>query len=146
MTSFLTNFLLLAQDDFPNGGGGAGVGGILAGGGMMMCCLVFSLLPALIVIAGMWKTFEKAGKPGWAAIVPIYNMYVVTEISGKEILWFILMLVPCVNIVALFVVSMDVAKNFGQGPGFGIGLALLPYIFYPILGFGSARYQPGPRM
>jgi len=127
-------FPLLAQND-DAGGAIAGLIGLV--------CNCFWLLLIVVAIVGMWKTFEKAGQPGWAAIIPFYNMYVLTvEIARKEILWFILMLVPCVNIVAVILVSIDVAKNFGKGPGFGIGLAFLSPIFYCILGFGDARYQP----
>lgn len=104
---------------------------------------------SIVMIVGMWKVFEKAGQPGWAAIVPIYNLYVLTvEVAKKEMLWFILFLVlalfcgPLVLIPA-FVVNMEVAKKFGKGGGFGIGLTLLGFIFYPILGFGSAQYQSG---
>ena len=108
------------------------------------CPLIFSLIIFLVVVAGMWKVFEKAGKPGWAAIIPIYNAYVLTEISGKEILWFILLFVPCINIVAIILICIDVAKAFGKGAGFGLGLAFLGPIFYPLLGFSNARYL-GPQ-
>jgi len=90
----------------------------------------------------MWKVFEKAGQPGWAAIVPIYNGYVLTcEIAKKEILWFILMFIPFVGIIASIMVSLEVARKFGKSDGFGIGLAFLPFIFYPMLAFGDAQYQ-----
>ena len=128
-------FPLLAQND-DAGGAIAALFGIVCNCGL----LVF----ILVAVVGMWKVFEKAGKPGWASIIPIYNMYVLTEIARKEILWFILTLLPCINIVALIVICIDVAKNFGKGPGFGIGLALLSPIFFPILGFSDARYQAMP--
>src|ERR1700722_3077522 len=103
--------------------------------------ILFFIVVVVVSIAGLWKTFEKAGKPGWAAIVPIYNMIVLLEIAGKPIWWILLLFIPCVNIVVLVLVCIDLAKNFGQGAGFGIGLWLLPFIFYPMLGFGSAKYQ-----
>jgi hypothetical protein len=106
--------------------------------GMMICWLILVLL----IVIGMWKVFTKAGKPGWAAIIPIYNMIVLLEIAGKPIWWFILMLIPFVNIVVLIIVLIALARNFGKGVGFAIGLLLLPFIFYPILGFGDAKYQP----
>lgn len=106
--------------------------------GMMICWLIVLLL----IIIGMWKVFTKAGKPGWAAIIPIYNMIVLLEITGKPIWWFILMLIPFVNIIIIIIVLIALARNFGKGVGFAIGLLLLPFIFYPILGFGDARYQP----
>lgn len=116
----------------------AGIAGCLGGG----FAFVIWLAILIVVIAGMWKVFEKAGQPGWAAIVPFYNIYILTQIAGKEILWFILLLIPLVNIVAGIIISIDVARKFGKGTGFGLGLAFLPFIFYPILGFGDARYNP----
>jgi hypothetical protein len=113
-------------------------GGMACFGGFF---LVYMLL-IVVMIVGMWKVFTKAGQPGWAAIVPIYNTWVlVTEVAKKEVLWFILMLVPLANIVSLWVVSMEVARKFGKSDAYGIGLFFLPFIFYPMLGFGDARYQ-----
>jgi hypothetical protein len=85
--------------------------------------------------------FTKAGKPGWAAIVPIYNLVVLLEIAGKPLWWIVLFLIPLVNIIMCIIVSIAVAKNFGKSAGFGVGLGLLGFIFYPILGFGDAQYQ-----
>lgn len=94
----------------------------------------------IAVLASLWKTFEKAGKPGWAAIVPIYNIIVMVEIAGKPVWWVILFFVPLVNIIVPFVVLIEFAKKFGRSAGFGIGLALLSFIFFPILAFGDAKY------
>ena len=105
--------------------------------------LIVELLIALLVIVAMWKVFTKAGRPGWASIIPIYNMYVWCKIVGRPGWWVILMLIPFVNIVIGIIVCIDLAKSFGKGAGFGIGIALLGIIFLPILGFGSAQYQ-GP--
>jgi hypothetical protein len=124
---------LLAQLD---DGGAGGAAGAAAGLGMMV--LYFGLV--ILMIIGMWKVFEKAGKPGWAAIVPFYNTFVLTEIAGKPVLWFILLFIPCVGIIILLMISMEIAKAFGKGQGFGVGLFFLPSIFYPMLGFGDARY------
>ena len=118
------------------------------GGGMIAALfggaffLVF-LVVFVIVAAGMWKVFEKAGEPGWAALVPIYNMIVLVKIAGKEMWWVILMLVPCVNFVAAVMICLDVARKFGKDTAYGIGLALLPFVFFPMLGFGSATYNRG---
>jgi len=101
---------------------------------------VFYVAVALVVIIGMWKMFEKAGQPGWAAIIPFYNLYVLLQIAGRPGWWLILVFVPFVNFVILLLLSLDVAKSFGKGSGFGIGLFFLGFIFYPILGFGDARY------
>jgi hypothetical protein len=100
------------------------------------------LVVILLIIISMWKIFVKAGKPGWAAIVPIYNMIVILEIAGKPIWWFILLLIPFVNIIVLIMVLISFAKNFGKGAGFAIGMLILPFIFYPMLAFGDATYQP----
>ena len=85
-----------------------------------------------------------AGEPGWAAIIPIYNFIVLLKIAGKPVWWFILMLIPFVNFIVAIIAALAVAKNFGKGTGFGLGLAFLAPIFYPILAFGDARYQPQP--
>lgn len=92
----------------------------------------------------MWKVFEKAGKPGWGAIIPIYNIVLLLEIVGKPIWWLLLLLIPCVNFVVVLIVFMDLAKCFGKSAIFGIGLWLLGFIFFPILGFGDAKYL-GPQ-
>lgn len=92
----------------------------------------------------MWKAFEKAGKPGWGAIIPIYNLILMLEIAGKPLWWIILYLIPIVNIVIGILVSIEIAQKFGKDSGFGIGLALLGFIFWPILGFGDATYQGTP--
>ena len=90
----------------------------------------------------MWKTFSKAGKPGWGAIIPIYNLVLLLQIAGKPTWWLILFFIPLVNLIVGLIISIQVAKNFGKGTGFGLGLGLLGFIFYPILGFGDAKYQP----
>ena len=95
----------------------------------------------ILTIAGIWMTFTKAGKPGWASIVPIYNVVVMLEIAGKPLWWILLFFIPIVNIVIAVMIVLDLAKAFGKGTGFGLGLSFLPFIFYPILGFGDAEYQ-----
>ncbi len=120
--------------------GGSNAGGVIAG----LFGMVLWLAVMIAVIAGMWKTFAKAGKPGWACLVPIYNIVVLLEIAGKPIWWIVLLFIPFVNFIVLILVAIEVAKNFGKGAGFGLGLAFLGPIFYPILGFGDAQYQ-GPR-
>ena len=102
--------------------------------------LVYLTLVVLIIASG-WKVFVKAGKPGWGIIIPIYNFILMLEIAGRPIWWVILMFVPVASLVVAILVNIDIAKKFGQGAGFGIGLAFLPFIFVPILGFGDAQYQ-----
>ncbi len=105
--------------------------------------MIVGLLIALLLIVAMWKVFTKAGQPGWASIIPIYNLYIWCKIVGRPGWWIILLLIPFVNIIVGIILCIDMAKSFGKGVGFGIGLALLGIIFWPILGFGSAQYQ-GP--
>jgi Family of unknown function (DUF5684) len=118
--------------------------GILAqqdqgGGGSAIMSLIY-LIIAVIVIASLWKVYTKAGKPGWAAIIPIYNLYVLLQIVGRPWWWLLLMLIPVVNFIIAIIVYIDLAKSFGKGVGFGIGLLFLSFIFLPILGFGDAQY------
>jgi hypothetical protein len=101
----------------------------------------FIVLAILLVAA--WKVFTKAGKPGWAAIIPIYNTYVMLQIVGRPWWWLLLMLIPFVNIVVAIIVTHDLSKSFGKTVGWTVGMVLLPFIFYPMLAFGSAKYH-GP--
>ena len=94
----------------------------------------------VLIVAGVWRTFEKAGHPGWASIVPIYNYYIMTQIAGRAGWWTILLLIPYINFIFLIIVGIDIAKKFGKGSGFGVGLGLLGFIFWPILGLGDAEY------
>ena len=88
---------------------------------------IFYLAFTILMIAAWWKIFTKVGQPGWACIIPIYNLYVWCKIVGRPWWWILLMLIPFVNFIILII----------------LGLLLLPIIFFPILGFGSAQYQ-GP--
>lgn len=94
----------------------------------------------VISIVGMWKAFEKAGKPGWAALIPIYNIVVMIEIVGKPMIWVLWCLLPCVNWIFGIWLTNLISKSYGKEEGFTIGLLLLPFIFWPILGFSNARY------
>ena len=105
--------------------------------------IIVWLVVAVLMIAAMWKVFSKAGQPGWASIIPIYNLYVMCKIAGRPGWWVILMLIPFVNLIVIIILCIDIAKSFGNGVGFGLGLFFLGFIFFPILGFGSAQYQ-GP--
>jgi hypothetical protein len=117
-------------------------GGLFALGGTML--LVF-LAILVVFIAGMWKVFTKAGRPGWACLVPFYNLYVMCKIAGKPGWWLILFLIPFVNIVAAILVAIGIAKSFGQSTAFGVVLLfLLNGIGYLVLGFGHYRYVGPP--
>ncbi|MGB5847807.1 MAG: DUF5684 domain-containing protein [Ignavibacteriaceae bacterium] len=107
-------------------------GGIL----FMLIMLAFGLF----IIVSLWKVFEKAGQPGWGILIPIYNILLLLKIAGKPGWWILLYIIPLVNFVIAIIVSIEIAKNFGKDAAFGIGLAFLGIIFYPILAFGSAQY------
>ena len=104
---------------------------------------IFWLAVTILMIAACWKIFTKAGQPGWAAIIPIYNWYILYKLVGRPGWWVILLLIPFINFIIGIILCVDLAKSFGKGVGFAIGLILLGIIFFPILGFGSAQYQ-GP--
>lgn len=102
--------------------------------------IIFGLVIQIFLIAAMWKVYTKAGQPGWACIIPIYNIYIMTRIAGKPGWWVLMFFLPFVNFVfAIWLVNM-ISKSFGKEEGFTVGLVLLGIIFWPILGFGSARY------
>jgi len=112
----------------------------------MMCWLIFFMLFSIPCFAGLWGVFIKAGQPGWAAIVPYYNFYVLLQITDKPVMWLVFYIIcPCVGMVFSILVFIELANRFGQSGGFAAGLILLPIVFLPILGFGSARYMGGRR-
>jgi hypothetical protein len=124
-----TNLILFGQQD----DGGGGIIGLF-----ISLLIVMAVLGATFV--GLAVLFTKAGKPGWAAFIPFYNILVLVEIVGKPFLWFVLALIPCVNIVISILLCIDLAKCFGKSAGYGLGIAFFPYIFVPLLAFGDARY------
>lgn len=128
---------LLAQSADPYVGPGSAIGG-------MLLLLIYMALIALVV-AGLWRVFQKAGRPGWAALVPIYNNYVLLKIAGRPGWWLLLVLIPLVNIVVAAIVSVDIARAFGRSDLFGIvGLWLFSIIGYLMLGFGDDKYLGAP--
>ncbi|UIP00464.1 DUF5684 domain-containing protein [Halobaculum sp. CBA1158] len=114
------------------------------GGALSAVVLIVYLVVLVATIAGLAKIFSKAGEPAWAAIVPIYNMYLLITIGGNPWWYLLLLFVPLVNVLVLAKVSIDVAKAFGKGVGYGLGLWLVQPVFYPLLGFGDATYQGRP--
>lgn len=110
------------------------------GGGLGFFGTILYLALIAFFVYCLWRIFVKAGKPGWAAIVPIYNVLVELEIVGRPWWWLLLLLVPVVNIVIGVMILLDLAKVFGKGSGFGIGLIFLSFVFIPILAFGDAKY------
>lgn len=101
---------------------------------------IVQLLIAVLMIVSMWMVFQKAGKPGWAAIIPIYNIIVMLEIAGKPWWWLFLFIVPIANIVVAIWMYNMISKAFGKSEGFTVGLIFLSFIFWPILAFGDAKY------
>jgi Family of unknown function (DUF5684) len=109
--------------------------------------LVFDIVALVLVvveIAGMWMVFEKAGEPGWGSIIPFYNLYLLCRIAGRPGWWWLLAFIPFVGgliwFILMLIVSLDIARLFGKSSGFGVGLWLLGFVFYPILGFSDAHY------
>jgi hypothetical protein len=116
--------------------------------GMSAGVLIVYIAIMVFMIVSLWIVFKKAGQPGWAAIIPIFNFIVLLRVASRPWWWvfaILLLLIPFVNILLLLVVmifvSIGVAKNFGQGAGFTVGLVLLPIVFYPILAFGDYQWK-----
>jgi hypothetical protein len=133
LTNLFSGFLVIGRDDDTSS--------------VILIVAIIAVLVVLVIliimIAGYWKIFKKAGKPGYAVLISGHNLAVILEIVGRPLWWYFLYLVPICNIVIMIIVSIDLAKSFGKGTGFGIGIVFLPIIFIPILGFGSATYA-GP--
>lgn len=134
MNQMLTTFGALAQGQY------GGYEGPSSGS------VVVWLAVTILVLASWWKIFTKAGKPGWAAIIPIYNLVVFLEVVNRPIWWIVLLFIPVVNVVMGIILANDLARAFGKGVGWTIGLIFLGFVFFPILGFGSDPFlgRQGP--
>lgn len=130
--AILNSLLLIGQR---NDDAAAAAAGVFA-----LFFFLFYIAIIVLILASYWKLFTKAGKPGWAAIIPIYNIIVMLEIVGRPIWWIILFFIPCVSIVVAIILMIDLAKSFGKDTAFAVGLILLGIIFIPILAFGNSRY------
>lgn len=109
--------------------------------------ILIYLAVVVIYIAAEWKIYEKAGKPGWAVLIPFYNIYVLLKIVGRPGWWLLLFFIPLVNIIIGIIVTNDLAKSFGQGVGFTLGLIFLSPVFILLLGFGNYKYiGPGAEL
>ena len=110
------------------------------GGAWLLVSLVFFI----IFIVSYWKMFEKAGKPGWASIVPIYNLIVLFQIAKAPVWLLILLLIPILNFFAVIPIgiylSINLAKVFGKDMGFALLLIFVPFVGYPLLAFSDAEY------
>ena len=117
-------------------------GGDLGGG--LIVLIIVAIALGIFVIASMWALCVKAGQPGWAVLVPIYYQYILCKMIGKSGWWVLLMCLPYIGAIfgLIFMVMWcsQVAKDFGRGGGTAVGLFLLPFIFVPMLAFGSAQY------
>jgi len=103
--------------------------------------LIMQLMVSILMIISMWKIFVKAGQPGWAILIPFYNIFVMLKVAGKPGWWFLLLFLPIINIVISIIILIGISENFGKSGGFAVGLLFLPFIFYPILAFSDAEYQ-----
>jgi hypothetical protein len=115
-----------------------GLGGLLA---LLGAYLIFVLAIAVVMLISMWKIFSKAGQPGWAILVPIYNMITLLKVVRKPVWWILLMLIPFVNFIIIILVYLELAKVFGKDTGYGLGIVFLPIIFLPMLAFSNSEYQ-----
>ncbi|MEC5146882.1 DUF5684 domain-containing protein [Chitinophaga sp. 212800010-3] len=113
-------------------------------GAMFGTFMLFWLIVSVFMIICMWKIYTKAGQEGWAAIVPFYNIYILTKIVGKPWWWLLLCFVPIANIVVAIWMTNLLSKSFGKSEGFTIGLIFLGIVFYPILAFDRTITYQGP--
>ena len=107
----------------------------------LMMVILCGLVCMAVALVGMGACFARADKPAWAVIVPVYNLMVLSEVGGKPAWWGLLFLIPLAGLVFAAIVTINVATDFGRSIGFGVGLLLSPFVFYPLLGFGDAEYE-----
>jgi hypothetical protein len=129
------NLLLLAQVSFSSETKGEPPGPLTW---LLICALT------IFGIVVMWKVFTKAGQPGWASLIPIYNTYIMLKMAGKPGWWLLLLLIPFVNLIFAIILVIAIAERFGKGVGFALGMIFLSLIFWAILAFGDAKYTPPP--
>ncbi|MDP2989881.1 MAG: DUF5684 domain-containing protein [Kiritimatiellota bacterium] len=108
--------------------------------GVSVIPMIIGLVFAILMLVATWKVFVKAGRPGWAVLIPIYNTYVFLKIAGKPGWWLIWFFIPLLNLIFGIIATVAFAQSFGKGTGFAIGLIFLPIIFIPILAFSEAQY------
>ena len=116
----------------------------IPGGGLVLALTLYLTIAFyLFLITSAWIVFVKADQPGWACLVPIYNVILLLRIAGKPWWWFFLYMVPVVGVVISIIHMIALAEAFGKGVGYGIGLVFLGFIFLPLLAFGDAEYSGG---
>lgn len=108
---------------------------------MVVSYIIYALLLTILMVVAFCKVFAKAGEAWWKAIIPIYSLFVLVIIAGKPWWWGLLLFIPIVNIVFYFIVNIALARRFGQGVVFGLGLALAGIVFFPLLAFGKYEYR-----
>ncbi|MEO5949701.1 MAG: DUF5684 domain-containing protein [Candidatus Saccharimonas sp.] len=113
-------------------------------GGFMLFVGLIMLAVGIITLISMWKLFTKAGKPGWAAIVPIYNIIVMLEIVGRPLWWTVLYFIPFANVVVQILVTLEFAKVYGKDTTFGVLMIIFPVPMYQILAFSKTTQYMGP--
>lgn len=154
----------------------------VAGGLAILAVFLIAVLIVVLVMLvfgciGVWKTLEKAGKPGWGALIPYYNSYLLCEVSGVNPFWVLAVVIigalgivipGVLSVIHFFgiitfglktilsivsfgasvyfsvILGISVARSFGKSDAFGVGLILLPFVFYFILGISKDKYL-GPK-
>lgn len=119
---------------------GEGGGALAAIMGASIAMIIVYLLIAAVIIVSYWKIYTKAGKPGWAAIVPIYNIIILLEIVKKPVWWVILFFIPCANIVAMVLVALEFVKVFGKPSWHAALMILVGIVYLPYIAFSDAKY------
>ena len=110
---------------------------------MIIAALLFVLIYIgiiVLMITSVWKVFTKANQPGWAAIVPIYNIIIMLEVAKKPTWWVAMYFIPIANFIFMIMTLNGLSKNFGKDEGFTVGMVFLGIVFWPILAFGNAQY------
>lgn len=124
--------------DYSSSSGAAGLTGAIAA--FIGVVWIIAMGMYVLQIIAMWKIFTKANKPGWASIVPVYNIYTLLQIAEVPTWYLLLLIIPVANIYATFKMYIELAHKFGKDTGFGIGLVLLNPVFILVLAFGNATY------
>ena len=112
-----------------------------AGAGSVVLTIIWLVVMLFLYVIPMWKIYSKAGKPGWAILIPIYNIIVLIQVAKRNPAEFLWLIVPIANIIFPILWIVGISKAFGKSGGFAAGMIFLPFIFIPILGYGKATYQ-----
>jgi len=102
---------------------------------------MMATVAGILTTIGIALCFNKARLPAWAAVIPIYNVIVLLKLAGKSPWSILLFLVPLLNIYILIMMYWGIARRFGKGIIFMLGLIFMPFIFFPVLGLSDAAYR-----